>query len=138
MIEEGDLAINLLDFRQKSFQFERLVDRADGPYAIFVRTETETESQLRPKLVHLHLVVPQEWLVYDAELDLLRLGREGAPPAPRSPGIAVESAAEPSEFREQAFDWLREQPAEHVYVYLPKERQAALGPGIAREVAGPA
>ncbi len=134
MIDESELAVNLLDFRQKSFQFERLVDRANGAYAIFGRTETETESQLRPKLVHLKVVVPQEWIVYDADLDLLRLGREGTPRSLRSPGIALESAAEPSEFPEQGFEWLREQPADHVYVYLPKERRGALGPGIGREV----
>ncbi|MGI0068594.1 MAG: hypothetical protein ACREB9_09375, partial [Thermoplasmata archaeon] len=72
MLEESELQINLLEFRQKSFQFDHIVLVGSEEYAVFARTETETESQLRPKLVHLRVYAPREWLVYDSILDLLR------------------------------------------------------------------
>jgi hypothetical protein len=127
VIEESDLAVNLLEFRQKSFQFDRVVALGAHEYALFLRTETESESRLRPKLVHLTVVVPREWIAYDAELDLLRLSQDGQHLAARIPGMAIESAAEPSEFSEQGIAWKRVEGPVHVYRYLPADRLAELG-----------
>lgn len=126
MIDETELSINLLEFRQKSFQFDRLVTVGEHAYALFLRTETESESQLRPKLVHLTVVVPHEWIVYDPELDLLRLAEDGVHLAARIPGEAMESAAEPSEFTEQGTAWKRVEGPTHIYRYLPASRFSEL------------
>ena len=124
MLEEGDLQINLLEFRQKSFQFDHLTVLDSEEYAVFVRTETETESQLRPKLVHLRVYAPREWVVYDPQMDLLRLAREGTPLPARVPGEAQESAAEPPQFKEQGFEWTRIVAGEHAFAYFPTDRAA--------------
>ena len=73
MLTAADLEVNVLDFRHRSFQFERLVELAGGPYAVFYRTETESERQLRPKLVRLTVVVPLAWVVLDEATDALRV-----------------------------------------------------------------
>lgn len=137
MIEESELAVNLLEFRQKSFQFDRLVTVGAHDYALFLRTETESESRLRPPLVHLTVVVPHEWIVYDAELDLLRLARDGEHVAARIPGTAVESAAEPSEFTEQGTAWKRVEGPAHIYRYLPADRADELESESARALLAP-
>lgn len=126
VIDESELSVNLLEFRQKSFQFDRIVSLREHEYALFLRTETESESRLRPKLVHLTVAVPREWIVYDPELDLLRLAKDGEHVAARIPGTAIESAAEPSEFAEQGVDWKRVEGPVHIYRYLPAERFAEL------------
>ena len=124
MLEEGDLQMNLLEFRQKSFQFDHIVAVDSEEYAVFTRTETETESQLRPKLVHLRVYAPREWIAYDPELDLLRLVREGESLPPRIPKEAQESAAEPTQFKEQGFDWTRVSTGDHAFAYFPTDRAA--------------
>ena len=137
MIEESELAVNLLEFRQKSFQFDRIITVGAHDYALFLRTETESESQLRPKLVHLTVAVPHEWIAYDAELDLLRLARDGLHLAARIPGMAVESAAEPSEFTEQGISWKRLEGPARVYRYLPTDRMAELDSAEGRALLAP-
>ena len=138
MIEEEELSINLLEFRQKSFQFDRLVTVAGREYALFVRTETETESRLRPDLVHLTVVVPREWIAYDRELDLLRLARDGEHMAAHRPGTAVESAAEPSEFLEEGIPWQRVAGPPHIFRYLPADRLRELETEEGRALLAPA
>jgi hypothetical protein len=115
----ADLEVNVLEFRRRSFQFERLLERAGESYAVFSRTETESERQLRPKLVHLTLVVPLAWLVQDAEDDALRVARDGVA-RPRDPAPAVEVAAEAPEFEEDGERWKRV-PSANGYAYAPLE-----------------
>ena len=80
MIDEGTLSANLLGFRLKSFAFERSAEVGGVAYALFHRTETESESKLRPRLLSLWLVVPQEWVLFDEAADTLRIAADGLPP----------------------------------------------------------
>jgi hypothetical protein len=121
VLTEADLEINVLEFRQRSFQFARLVERAGGPYAVFGRTETESERQLRPKLVRLTLVAPLAWVVLDERSDLLRVARDGVAAPPPQIAPVVEVAAEPTEFEEQALRWKRVRGPTGEYVYAPAE-----------------
>jgi len=86
VLDQSDLEINVLEFRQRSFQFDRLVSVGASEYAVFSRTETESESQFRPRLVHLRLVAPRAWVVYDEPNDVLLLSKDGStlPARPRS------------------------------------------------------
>jgi hypothetical protein len=121
----ADLEVNVLDFRHRSFQFERLVELPTGPHAVFSRTETESERQLRPRLVHLTVVVPLGWVVLDEAADALRLAREG-PARPSTEAPAVEVAAEPPEFEEDGVRWKRARAGPAGYVYAPAELAGAL------------
>jgi hypothetical protein len=112
--------MNVLDFRRRSFQFDRLVELAGGPHAVFTRTETESERQLRPRLVRLTVVVPLALVVYDEAADALRLGRKGAG-RPATEDHAVEVAAEPPEFEEGGVRWKRAPNGPAGYVYAPAE-----------------
>jgi hypothetical protein len=100
VVELSELEINVLEFVHKNFSFARLVERKGRELAVFLRTETENEAKFRPKIVHLVLVVPTDWIIYDLAADLLVLGVDGHTPGPRPVGTAVESAAETHEFRE--------------------------------------
>jgi hypothetical protein len=125
VLTTADLEVNVLEFRQRSFQFERLAELPDGPYAVFSRTETENERQLRPKLVRLIVAVPLAWVVLDPNTEVLRVGTAGArPDAPESSPLEV--AAEPSESEEGGRRWLRTPLGTAGYVYAPAERAAAL------------
>ena len=121
MLTEADLEINVLEFRQRSFQFERLADYEGTDFAVFSRTETESESQFRPRLVHLKLIVPQSWVVYDEANDLLAIARDGATVPARRTEPVVEVAAERPEFREQGIDWKRSIGPGGALVYAPAE-----------------
>jgi hypothetical protein len=120
MVEDTDLELNVLEFLSKSFSFERSVDLDGQELAVFHRTETESESRFRPKVVRLRLIVPKAWIIYDLAADLLRLGRDGVTPGPRSAGTAVESAAERSRFDEAGIAW-RRVAVEGGYVTAPEE-----------------
>ncbi len=124
MLTAADLEINVLEFRQRSFQFERLADLEGTDFAVFSRTETESESQFRPRLVHLKLVVPQAWIVYDEPNDLLALARDGTTVPPRLTEPVIEVGAERSEFREQGIDWQRASGPGGALVYVPTELAA--------------
>ncbi|HLM70021.1 MAG TPA: hypothetical protein VK423_01375 [Thermoplasmata archaeon] len=78
MLDLSDLEINVLEFRQRSFQFDRMLDVGGSEHAVFSRTETESESQFRPRLLHLRVVVPRAWVLYDEPNDVLLLARDGA------------------------------------------------------------
>jgi hypothetical protein len=121
VLTAADLEINVLEFRQRSFQFERLADFDGTDYAVFSRTETESESQFRPRLVHLKLVVPQAWVVYDEPNDLLALARDGTTVPPRLTEPVIEVRAERTEFREQGIDWKRSNGPDGSLVYVPAE-----------------
>ncbi len=131
MLTDADLEVNVLEFRHRTFQFERLADLADGPYAVFTRTETETERQLRPRLLHLTVVVPLAWVVLDSEADVLRVGRTAA-----TVGNPTEIAAEPSEFEEDGRSWRRAAAGPAGYVYAPAERADALLAAAGRSALG--
>jgi hypothetical protein len=122
----SDLEINVLEFRQRSFSFDHLASVAGTEYAVFSRTETESESQFRPRLVHLRLVVPQEWIVYDEGNDVLLIAKDGATHPVRLTEPVVEVGAEPAEFREQGIAWRRAAGPSGTLVYAPEELAAGL------------
>ena len=124
MLTAADLEINVLEFRQRSFQFERLADFEGTDFAVFSRTETESESQFRPRLVHLKLIAPQAWVVYDEPNDLLALSKDGVTIPPRLTEPVTEVRAERTEFREQGIEWRRSNGPGGVLVYVPEELAA--------------
>jgi hypothetical protein len=126
VIDEGTLAVNLLGFRLKSFAFERTADVGGVPYALFHRTETESESKLRPRLLSLWLVVPQEWVAYDEASDSLRIAADGLPPGPPATGTALETAAESEQFTEQGVEWRRQALGALELLYVPDARAGPL------------
>ncbi len=126
MLTVSDLEVNLLEFRQRAFQFARLGTVDETPYAVFSRTETESESQFRPRLVHLHLVVPLAWIVYDEPNDVLRLARDGSKMSVRLSEPVVEVGAEPARLREQGIEWTREPGPAGAFVYVPSDEAPRL------------
>ena len=138
MLDQSDLEINVLEFRQRSFQFDRLVLNEGREYAVFSRTETESESQFRPRLVHLRLVVPREWVVYDEPNDVLLLARDGVTVPPRLTESVTEVGADPSEFQEQGIDWRRVPGPGGLLVYGPEELESELlAPSALARLVGP-
>ena len=135
MIELAELEVNVLEFLHKSFSFARLVPWREQELAVFQRTETENEAKFRPKIVHLLLVVPREWVLYDLAADVLVLGSDGRTPGPRPAGTAVESAAESHEFREQGIDFRRVDVGGRL-VYVPKTWAAELTGAAGRSALG--
>ncbi len=121
MLTASDLEINVLEFRQRAFQFERLADYEGTDYAVFSRTETESESRFRPRLLHLRLVVPQAWIVYDEPNDLLAIARDGTTVPVRLSEPVVEVGAERREFSEQGIPWRRGDGPNGSFVYAPTE-----------------
>ena len=119
MLTEADLEINVLEFRQRAFQFERLVDYEGTDFAVFSRTETESESQFRPRLVHLKLIVPQAWVVYDEANDLLAVAKDGRTLPVRLTEPVVEVGAERPEFQEMGIAWKRAVGPSRSLVYAP-------------------
>ena len=119
MVELAELEVNVLEFVHKNFSFARMVPWGPGEIAVFQRTETENETQFRPKIIHLLLAVPREWVIYDLAADLLVLGSDGHTPGPRGVGTATEAAAETQEFREQGIDF-RRFAVGGVLLYVPK------------------
>jgi len=93
---------------------------------VFSRTETESESQFRPRLVHLKLVVPQAWVVYDEPNDLLALSKDGVTAPVRLTEPVLEVGAERTEFKEQGIDWRRGNGPSGTFVYLPDALAAEL------------
>ncbi|MGI0071074.1 MAG: hypothetical protein ACRECT_03260 [Thermoplasmata archaeon] len=121
MLTAGELEVNVLEFRQRSFQFQRVATVGGREMALFARTETETESRFRPKLVHLFLLVPQEWVVLDEPNDVLRIARDGTTvPVPVTEQV-VEVGAERTEFPEQGIAWRRVGGPSGSFVYAPEE-----------------
>jgi hypothetical protein len=120
--DESELASNVLEFQRKSFAYDRSLDLDGTRLALFQRTETESESQFRPRILRLLLAVPAEWVVYDPATELLRLGKGGRPgPMPREPGTAVEAAAEAPEFEEAGIAFRRSPLAPGRFLYAPAE-----------------
>ncbi|MFG1530037.1 MAG: hypothetical protein AAFA34_02015 [Thermoplasmata archaeon] len=121
-----DLELNLLEFRQKSFQFARLATIEGTEFAVFSRTETESERQFRPRLVHLHLAVPRAWIRLDPAGEMLQLVPDGHSAAAPSTRDAEEVGAERSEFTEAGEGWRREAGAGGFHLYVPTRYAATL------------
>ncbi len=137
VLTAADLEVNVLEFRQRSFQFDRLVEWEGDPYAVFSRTETESESQFRPRLVHLHLVLPLAWVVLDEANDELRIAPRGGTPPPRLIESVVEVGAEPPQFQEAGVGWTRVAPTHDARWYAPSDRADRLLSPSARAALGP-
>ena len=138
MLDQSDLEVNVLEFRQRSFAFDRLVEQGDREFAVFSRTETESESQFRPRLLHLRLVVPREWVVYDEPNDVLLLSRDGKTVPIRLVEAITEVGADPSEFHEQGIDWRRVTGPNDLLVYAPEElEKELLDPAALARLVGP-
>jgi len=125
VLTAAELEVSVLEFRCRSFQFERLVEIGGGPHAVFSRTETESERQLRPRLVRLWVVVPLAWLVVDEATDALRIAGDGKV-RPSTDASAVEVAAEPPEFEEDGVRWKRSPAGAAGYAYAPLDESAIL------------
>jgi len=131
VLTPADLEVNVLEFRQRSFSFERLAEVDGRTVAVFGRTETESESQFRPRLVHLKVVVPLSWVVWDEASDVLLLARDGTSVPLRLTETVIEVGAEPSEFKEQGIDWTRVAGPAGALVYGPTElRDQLLRPEV--------
>lgn len=119
MLTAADLEVNVLEFRQRAFQFDRLGTVGDEVCAVFRRTETESESQFRPRIVHLAVVVPLAWVVLDEAADLLRVAKDGRalPMAPTAPVLGVR--AERTDFKEDGVEWHRAPSPGGTLVYAP-------------------
>ncbi len=126
MLTVAELEVNVLDFRHRAFQFDRVVEGGDPPEVVFSRTETESERQLRPRLVRLSVVAPLPWILYDEGADVLRVAPGGALPLRTDLTSAVEVKAEPSEFDEQGLRWKRVAHGPSGYVYAPLELAPSL------------
>ncbi len=126
MLDEATLSMNILQFAGKSFDFESTVTVAGVEYAVFARTETETEAKLRPNLVRMRVVVPRAWVTYEEASDTLVLTKEGVAGTPQRRRAAGATTLEPEEFRDQGIDWKRETVGENQRFYLPKEDAARL------------
>jgi hypothetical protein len=138
VLDEATISVNLLTFRQKSFAFDRSAEVGGRSYAIFARTETESESKLRPKLLRLHVTVPTEWLIYDEPSDALEIGTDGHTPGPRGTGIALEAGVEGERFDEQGAPWIRRLLGPLSVLYVPAAREGELSVDVLRSIlAGP-
>ena len=126
MLTVADLEVNVLEFRQRSFSYDRLVTLECEEYAVFTRTETESESQFRPRLVHLHLVVPLGWVVLDEPNDCLRISKDGITAPPRLIETVLEVGAEPPQFQEQGIGWSRTPLGTGQVLYSPTDRSGPL------------
>jgi hypothetical protein len=126
MLDVPDLEVNVLEFRQRAFSFERLAPVGEREFAVFGRTETESESQFRPRLVHLKIAVPREWVVHDETNDVLLIARDGASIPVRLTEPVVEVGAEPPEFHEQGIAWRRAPGPGGTLVYAPADLADAL------------
>jgi len=126
VLELADLEINVLEFRQRAFSFERVASVAGEEYAVFGRTETESESQFRPRLVHLKLAIPRAWIVHDEPNDALRVAHDGQTLPVRLTEPVVEVLAEPPSFQEQGIEWRRAPSPAGALVYAPSDRAERL------------
>jgi hypothetical protein len=126
VLDVADLEVNVLEFRQRSFSFARLATVGTEEYAVFTRTETESESQFRPRLVHLNLAVPVAWVVLDAPNDCLRISRDGTTAPPRLIETVLEVGAEPPQFKEQGIEWTRTALGTGLILYSPGDRSESL------------
>jgi hypothetical protein len=120
MIDDATLEANVLTFREKSFSYERTVDLAGVPFAVFHRTEVESETRFRPKLVHLKVAVLRDRILGDLASETLVIAPDGLSPGPRRGATAQEVGADESEFREQGLEYVRRVGPDGSILYLPR------------------
>jgi hypothetical protein len=126
MVDDEILSMNVLQFAGKSFDYDSTVRVAGTEFAIFARTETETEAKLRPELVRMRVVVPREWVQYEEASDTLLLVAPGGATGPSRRRAAGATMLEPEEFRDQGIDWHRLTLTERHTLYVPKGEEARL------------
>jgi hypothetical protein len=127
VLERGVLESTVLEFRNKSFSHEQSLRFGTEEWLVFARSETESESKFRPKVLRLRVLVPAEWVYADPAGERLILGPDGGPAAPTGGGgEALEVAAEPEEFTEQGIEWVRWRPHAERLLYLPAPRATEL------------
>lgn len=126
MVDDETLSMNVLQFAGKSFDYESTVSVHGVDYAIFARTETESEAKLRPELVRMRVVIPREWVQYEEASDTLMLQVAGASPGPLRRRAAGATMLEPEEFRDQGIDWHRLTLEGKHRLYVPKGEEARL------------
>jgi hypothetical protein len=137
MVEDADLETHLLDFTLKTFAFARTARFEEKDLVVFERTETESESQFRPKLVKLRVAVPRSWILYDLAGDALVIARDGKTAGARPTGTAQETAGGTTEFEEQGVRWKRLRYADGSYLYAPAELSARLSTPAGRTAIAP-
>jgi hypothetical protein len=126
MVDDETLSMNVLQFAGKSFDYDSTVTVGGTEFAIFARTETETEAKLRPELVRMRVVVPREWVQYEEASDTLLLAAPGGASGPSRRRAAGATMLEPEEFRDQGIDWHRLTLTDRHTLYLPKGEEARL------------
>jgi hypothetical protein len=136
MLDVADLETNVLEFVHKSFAFARVAEVEGREAVVFHRTETESESQFRPKIVRLYLVVPREWVVLDGAEEMLRLAHDGKTLGITTVGEAVETGAESVQFTEQGIAFHRVPLGERSWAYLPSELEPSWGSPAGRTSLG--
>jgi hypothetical protein len=122
MLDEAALASNILSFVQKNFGFSQLARVGEHEYAVFQRTETESEAKFRPRLIELFLVVPLEWIRLDEEKDSLEIRIGSTVEESGTPGTAQDIEHEKPEFAAHGATWTRVKVADARWAYLPSER----------------
>ncbi|MCI4319357.1 MAG: hypothetical protein L3K23_04385 [Thermoplasmata archaeon] len=137
MVDDADLETHLLDFMLKTFAFARTARVDDQELVVFERTETESESQFRPKLVKLRVVIPRPWILYDLAGDALVIARDGKTAGSRPTGTARETAGGTTEFEEQGVRWKRSKFPDGSFVYAPAELRVNLASPGGRAVIAP-
>lgn len=121
MVDEEDLASTVLNFYGASFGYERTIPIAGVPFALFTRRETESEAKFRPKVVRRWVLVPQDWIFFDRNQEVLILGRDGKRPARVSGLLSVQSSdgtRPPAEFEEQGIEFLTRKFPSDLELYL--------------------
>jgi hypothetical protein len=126
MVEEEVLSRNVLQFAGKSFDYDSTIAVGGIDYAIFGRTETESEAKLRPQLVRMRVVLPREWVEYEEASDTLAIRSGPEPGAPARRRAAGATTLEPEEFRDQGIDWHRLLLPDRHSLYLPKAEESRL------------
>ncbi len=115
------LSDTVVSFRGKSFDFLRSYDLAGTQFAVFGRTETESELKFRPPIVRLRLWLPTSWLTAGAEGGEILLTPPGLLTKDRAPVEAVEVAAESDRFFEGGVEFSRRRWPNGRITYVPEE-----------------
>lgn len=126
MVDDETLALNILQFAGKSFDYDSTISVRGTEYAVFGRTETETEAKLRPELVRMRVVIPRAWVEYEEASDTLQIRPAVAADGPARRRAAGATMLEPEEFRDQGIEWHRLTVSPKHTLYVPKGEEAAL------------
>ncbi|MCI4323078.1 MAG: hypothetical protein L3K03_03500 [Thermoplasmata archaeon] len=120
-MEAEVLTDTVMAFRGKSFDFLRSYSLAGTPFAVFGRTETESELKFRPPIVRLRVWVPVSWLSEGSEGGEILLTPPGQLITAKSTVEAVEVAAESDRFFESGVEFSRRRWPNGRITYVPEE-----------------